>query len=192
MTPVYHIAILASGSGTNAEAIMSYFQQHPTIRVNLILTNKSDALVIARAKKFEIPVIIFSKAEFQNEYRFLKKLEDHRITHLVLAGFLWLIPPYLVKAFPNRIINIHPALLPKFGGKGMYGRKVHEAIKQANEEKTGITIHLVNEHYDEGTTVFQASCDVMPDDTVEDISRKVQQLEHQHYPIVIEGWIQKK
>lgn len=191
MSSVYHIAILASGSGTNAEAIMNHFQHHASIQVKLVLTNKPDALVIDRAKKFEIPAIVFSKDDFRNETWFLNKLEEQRITHLVLAGFLWLIPSYLVKAFPNRIINIHPALLPKFGGKGMYGLKVHEAVKRAKETETGITIHLVNEHYDEGAIVFQARCQVQPNDSVEDISRKVQQLEHQHYPMVIESWIQK-
>lgn len=188
----YAIAIFASGSGTNAEVIMRYFQHHPSVKVKLVLTNNENAKVLERAKQFDIPTIAFSREEYKNSDLILSWLQQHEITHVVLAGFLWLVPDYLVKAFSNRIVNIHPALLPKFGGKGMYGMRVHEAVKQANEASTGITIHLVNEHYDEGTILFQASCPVTLDDTPEHIAKKVQALEHQHYPAVIESWIQTK
>lgn len=186
------IAIFASGSGTNAEAIIRHFQHHPSIRVKLVLSNNENAKVVERAKQFDISTIAFSREEFKDANLVLNWLQQHEITHVVLAGFLWLIPAYLVKAFPNHIVNIHPALLPKFGGKGMYGMKVHEAVKQANETQTGITIHLVNERYDEGAILFQASCPVTPGDTAEQIAKKVQTLEHQHYPVVIENWIQSK
>lgn len=184
------IAIFASGSGTNAEVIMRYFQHHPSVRVKLVLSNNENAKVLERAKQFDIATIAFSMEEFKNANLVLSWLQQHEITHVVLAGFLWLVPDYLIKTFPNRIVNIHPALLPKFGGKGMYGMKVHEAVKQAYETRTGITIHLVNEHYDEGAIIFQTTCAVASSDTAEQIAKKVQTLEHQHYPVVIENWIQ--
>jgi phosphoribosylglycinamide formyltransferase-1 len=183
------IAILASGGGTNAEAIIKYFAGHKSIDVALVLTNNPMAHVTRRAETFNIPSVVFSRDEFKDPDKFLARLNDFEITHIVLAGFLWLIPDYLIKAYPDKIVNIHPALLPKYGGKGMYGIRVHEAVKAAAENETGITIHMVNEHYDEGKILFQASCPVETVHTATDIATCVHELEHKHYPAVIEQWI---
>jgi phosphoribosylglycinamide formyltransferase 1 len=185
------IAIFASGSGSNAEKIIKHFTDHPSIEVALVLTNNPKAYVIERAKSLDVRSVIFSRDQFKDA-SFLKVLSDYEITHIVLAGFLWLIPDYLIQNYPDRIINIHPALLPKYGGKGMYGAKVHEAVKAAAESETGITIHLVNEHYDEGRTLFQASCRITSDYSPEQIAECVHALEHQYYPQVIEDWISGK
>ena len=190
MKPPSRIAIFASGSGTNAEAIFTYFQNHPSIQVGLLLTNNPEAYALVRAKKFGISTMIFNKSQFRDNDEVINRLQQEMITHIVLAGFLWLVPQHLIKAFPNRIINIHPALLPKYGGKGMYGMNVHEAVKNSGEKETGITIHEVNEKYDEGKILFQATCDVLPSDSPQQIANKVHQLEHAHYPKVIEKWIE--
>jgi Folate-dependent phosphoribosylglycinamide formyltransferase PurN len=192
MTKPFHIALFASGNGTNARAILEYFHLHSEIEVSLVLSNNPQAYVLERAKNWNVETKVFDKVQFQDEALFMEWLKKNHITHIVLAGFLWLIPSYLIKHFPNCIINIHPALLPKFGGKGMFGRKVHEAVKLAAEKETGITIHLVNEKYDEGKVILQKSCGVMPSDSVDDIARKVHQLEHQYFPPAIESWILKK
>lgn len=183
------IAILASGSGSNAEEIIRHFQDHPSVTVSLILSNNPQAFVLERAKKFGIPSQIFNRQEFKEAPGILPVLSEKKITHVVLAGFLWLIPAYLIQAFPDKIINIHPALLPRYGGKGMYGSKVHEAVRAANELETGITIHLVNEHYDEGRILFQATCGIEKHHTPDDIAKCVHALEYKHYPQVIEKWI---
>jgi phosphoribosylglycinamide formyltransferase-1 len=184
----FRIAIFASGSGTNAEAIMQHFRQHPSIEVVLLLSNNAQAYALERAKKFQVITKQFNKEQFRGaDVR--HSLVEAEVTHIVLAGFLWLVPKELVEAFPNRIINIHPALLPNFGGKGMYGEKVHAAVKAAGETKTGITIHLVNDQFDEGKILFQATCDVGLDDTPDTIAEKVHRLEHEHFPTVIERWI---
>ncbi len=183
------LAIFLSGNGSNAEAIFQHFQNHPSIKVGMILSNNPDAFGLERAKKFAIPSKVFSRTQFRESEEVLQWLKEEGITHLVLAGFLWLVPLYLIRAFPHRIINIHPALLPKFGGKGMYGMKVHEAVKEAQDTQTGITIHEVDENYDEGRTLFQAVCDIDISDTPKEIAEKVQRLEHLHYPRVIEAWI---
>jgi phosphoribosylglycinamide formyltransferase 1 len=182
----HRIAIFASGSGSNAERIIEYFRSHPRIRVSLILTNNPKAGVLERASRLGVPAHVFNRNDFYQTDEVLQVLEVHRISFIVLAGFLWLMPLNLVQAFPNRIVNIHPALLPRYGGKGMYGMKVHEAIVQAGEKESGITIHYVNEHYDEGQIVFQATCALTPDDSPEDVAHKVQALEHQYFPTVIE------
>jgi len=184
------IAIFASAGGTNAEEIIKYFRGHPAIEVVLLLCNNPEAYVLVRAQKFGIPSKVFSRKEFKESEVVLDWLKEKQVTHLVLAGFLWLIPEYLIKAFPDRIVNIHPALLPRFGGKGMYGTKVHEAVRQSGEKVTGITIHLVNEKYDEGQVLFQARCNVSATDTADQIATKVHQLEHASYPKVIENWIE--
>lgn len=184
-----HIAILASGNGTNAEQIIRHFNGHPKIDVALVLSNNPQAGVLTRAKNHNIPSSVFSREEFKDPQVIVSLLKAHNVSYIVLAGFLWLIPDYLVKAFPNRIVNIHPALLPKHGGKGMYGIKVHEAVKAAADKETGITIHLVNEHYDEGKILFQASCAVDENHSPEEIASCVHQLEYEHYPKVIETWI---
>ena len=182
------LAVFISGSGSNAEEIFSYFQIHPSIKVALVLSNNPDAYGLERAKKFTIPSKVFSRNQFSESEEVLRWLIAAGVTHLVLAGFLWLVPDYLIRAFPHRIINIHPALLPKFGGKGMYGMKVHEAVKLSGEKQTGISIHEVNEIYDEGKILFQASCPVDFSDSPQQIAEKVLQLEHGFYPGVIEQW----
>ncbi len=183
------IAIFASGSGTNAEEIFKHFQHHPSIEVVLLLSNNPQAYALERAKKFDVEGCVFNRAQFRDTDEVLSWLQQKQVTHVVLAGFLWLIPAYLTKAYPNHIVNIHPALLPKFGGKGMYGAHVHEAVKAAGEKETGITIHLVNEHYDEGKILFQARCPIAENESPEQIAAHVHALEYAHYPRVIESWI---
>ena len=183
-----NLAILASGSGTNAEAIMKHFADHHTINVKLILTNKKDAGVIERAKRFNVPYEVFNKSQLESDW-LLETLAAHSIDFVVLAGFLLMIPPNLIMAYPNKICNIHPALLPKFGGKGMYGQHVHEAVIEAGEKESGITIHLVNEHYDEGRILFQATCPVLAGDTPDDVASRIHKLEHEHYPRVVEEFV---
>jgi phosphoribosylglycinamide formyltransferase-1 len=185
-----NLAIFSSGSGTNAEEIMKYFNEHPTVRVKMLLSNNPQAYALERAKKFNVPARVFSKEQFRETNEVVDWLHEAGITHVILAGFMWLIPSRLIKAFPNSMVNIHPALLPKYGGKGMYGMKVHEAIKAAGERETGISIHLVNDNYDEGEVLAQKKVDIAPTDTPEDIANKVHQLEYMHYPAVIEAWLQ--
>lgn len=181
-----HIAVFASGSGTNAQRITEYFAGHSSIKVALILTNNKQAYVIERAKKAEVPFEVFDRATLNEPALFMPLLKKYGINFIVLAGFLWKIPTYLVKAFDKRIINIHPALLPKYGGKGMYGNHVHKAVLANKEKESGITIHFVNEHYDEGAVVFQAKTPVAAGDTTETLAAKIHKLEHQYYPKVIE------
>ena len=188
----HRIAIFASGSGSNAEEIISYFQYHPAIEVKLLLSNNANAQALQRAEKFKIKAKTFNKTQFRESREVLHWLKEENITHVVLAGFMWLVPDYLTQHYSGKIVNIHPALLPKFGGKGMYGMFVHEAVKAAAESETGITIHEVNEHYDEGNVIFQATCGVDETDTPQNIALKVQKLEHLHYAKVIERWILKK
>jgi len=189
MSKKSRLAILASGSGSNAEAILNYFRDHSEIEVALLMSNNPQAYVLERARKFDIPSKVFSRAEFNQKEAMMKWLNEEKITHIVLAGFLWLVPDFLIHAYPHKIINIHPALLPKFGGKGMYGIKVHEAVKLAQEKETGITIHVVNEKYDDGEILFQGKCAVEESDSPTEIARKVVLLEHAAYPKVIEKWI---
>lgn len=185
---MYNIAILASGSGSNAENIIRYFEDHADIRVSLVLANKPDAYVLERATNLKVPVRVFNKEDFSSP-EFSERLKKEGITHVVLAGFLWLAPKHLIVAFPDRIVNIHPALLPKFGGKGMYGAKVHEAVVSSGEKETGITIHLVNEEYDKGLPLLQMSCAVTANDTAHTVAAKVHELEYKHFPQTIENWI---
>jgi phosphoribosylglycinamide formyltransferase-1 len=190
-TPTHRIAIFASGSGTNAEEIMKRFQHHASIEVSLLLSNNPQAFALERAKKFSVPTKVFNRSTFRESEDVLNWLKEKNVTHIVLAGFMWLVPDYLIKSFSGKIINIHPALLPKFGGKGMYGMHVHEAVKTASEKETGITIHEVNEHYDEGKVLFQSTCRVDETDTPDQIAQKVHALEYMYYPGVIEEWITK-
>jgi phosphoribosylglycinamide formyltransferase 1 len=180
------IAILASGSGSNAEKIMDYFQSSKKARVVLVASNKKDAFVLQRAEKNNVPTFIFSKAELESGW-VSGKLSAMNIDLIVLAGFLLKIPDNLINKFPNRIVNIHPALLPKYGGKGMYGAHVHQAVKDAGETETGITIHLVNDHYDEGKIIFQAAVPITPEESPLEIAAKVHELEHKYFPNVIES-----
>lgn len=179
------IAIFASGSGSNAEKIADYFAGSTDVSIDLIVSNNPKAGVIDRARRLHIPVLLFDRTTFYQTDRITQLLQQQGIDLIVLAGFMWLMPAGLVQAFPDRIVNIHPALLPKFGGKGMYGHFVHEAVVAAQETESGITIHFVNEHYDEGAPIFQAHCPVAPTDTPDDVARKVQALEHDHYPRVV-------
>jgi phosphoribosylglycinamide formyltransferase 1 len=185
----FKVAVFASGSGSNAEEIFKYFKKHPSVEVRLLLSNKQDAFALQRAHNHGIKAVAFNRAEFLDGAGIRKHLENEGITHLVLAGFLWLIPDYLLKLYPDRIVNIHPALLPKYGGKGMYGSKVHEAVKAARDVETGITIHLVNERYDEGKILFQGRCPITENHSPDEIAQCVHKLEHEHYPKVIEKWI---
>ena len=181
-----NIAILASGSGSNAEEIMKYFQDSKKGKVILIGSNKKEAYVLERAKKFDVPTFIFNKTQLE-EGMVTQILKDAKVDLVVLAGFLLKIPENLLEVYPNEIINIHPALLPKYGGKGMYGMKVHEAVKGARDTETGITIHLVNEQYDEGKIIFQAAVQLDPEDNPDTIAKKVHQLEYKYFPNVIES-----
>jgi len=182
---VKKIAIFASGSGTNAQNIAEYFKTSENIRVSLILSNKPDAYVLERAINLDIPFLVFTRKDFYESSYILEVLQDYQIDFIVLAGFLWFVPENILRAFPRKIINIHPALLPNHGGKGMYGDRVHQAVIRSGDKKTGITIHFVNDHYDEGEVIFQDSFDVLPDDTAESIARKVHTLEYKHFPRVI-------
>jgi len=180
------IVLFASGSGSNVENIVKYFAGHSDIEVSCVLTNKRDALVIDRCNRLGIPAFFFNKAGFSNSPLVLKLLKCIEPDLIVLAGFLLKIPPDLVQAFTGKIINIHPALLPKYGGKGMYGRHVHTAVKSQGESETGITIHYVNEHYDEGAIIRQFKVGIAKEDTIDQIMTKVQSLEHSYFPLVIE------
>ena len=186
MSKEFRLAILASGSGTNAEAIMKYFQNHPSISVALLLSNNPNAFALERARKFNVPTHVFDKQQFRESDEVLNWLKEFEITHIVLAGFLWLLPENLIQSFSDKIINIHPSLLPKFGGKGMYGMKVHEAVKEAAEKESGITIHLVNAQYDDGKILHQSSCIISSEDSPKEIAAKVYELEYANYPRIIE------
>ena len=183
---VKNIAILASGAGSNAQKILEYFSDRMDIAVRLIVSNKPEAGVLNIAKLASVDTLVVSRDSFYSSTDLLVELDKYNIDFIVLAGFLWLIPPYLIQHYPERIINIHPALLPKYGGKGLYGHFVHEAVHLAKDTHSGITIHYVNEKYDEGSIVFQERCEILPSDQPEDIAKKVQVLEHSYYPTVID------
>jgi phosphoribosylglycinamide formyltransferase-1 len=179
-----HLAIFASGKGTNAKKIISHFKNNAGAQVSLIVCNNPTAEIISIAAEKNIPVVLISKND--SAEKIISELKNHRIDFIVLAGYLWLIPAEVIKEFPNRIINIHPSLLPKYGGKGMYGMKVHEAVKASRENKTGITIHFVNEEFDSGEIIFQAEVMLNEFDSPQTIAQKVQQLEHEYFAREIE------
>ena len=183
------IAIFLSGSGSNARNICTYFQNHEKIEVALLLSNKENSGAKAIGEDFEIPYFIFTREQFYHTNEVISKLEQNKISTLVLAGFLWLIPENLLEKYPNQIINIHPALLPNYGGKGMHGMHVHEAVFTNKEKESGITIHLCNEKYDEGRILFQKSVAIDEHDTPETIQQKVLQLEHTYFPKAIEDFL---
>lgn len=185
------LALFASGSGSNVENIWKYFKNSNETEVTIVFCNNPNAFVIERCKKMGVPCEVFSRDSFYNSTHILEVLNGLNINLIVLAGFLWLIPEYLIKAFPGQIVNIHPALLPKYGGKGMYGDKVHKAVVENNEVETGITVHLVNEHFDEGEIVFQAKCKVDPDDSFSDVAEKVHRLEYAFFPKIIDNLLNK-
>lgn len=187
-----NIAVFASGSGTNAQAIADRFKNHTSMRIACILTNNADAFVLERAKLMKIPSLIFTREQFNTTDIILDFLSEHQINFIVLAGFLWLIPKNLINSFPKKIINIHPALLPKYGGKGMYGMRVHRTVLENKELESGITIHYVNEKYDEGNIICQVRCEVKPDDSPENLAERIHGLEHKHYPQVIEDLLMKE
>lgn len=180
------VAIFASGSGSNAENIANYFKGSDAIEISLILANNPEAYVLERAKKMGIESVVVTGKEFRAADKVLEILKERNIDFIVLAGFLLLVPAKLIEAYPGKIVNIHPALLPKHGGKGMYGDHVHEAVVAAGDTESGITIHLIDERYDCGTTFFQATCPVLPTDTPHDVAEKVHALEYEHFPRVIE------
>lgn len=184
-----NIAIFASGSGTNAENIITYFSTKNSAKVVLVLSNKRDAFVLERATRLNVPSYFFDRDEFYKTGSVLQKLISNKIDFIVLAGFLWLVPENILKQYNRRIVNIHPALLPRYGGMGMYGNNVHNTVISNGEKETGITIHFVNESYDEGDIIFQARCKVDPSDTADTLARKVHLLEYQHYPRIIEELI---
>ena len=183
------IAIFASGSGSNAENIIQYFAQKPQFCVKSVFCNVPDAYVLERAKKYRIPTFVFNREEFRNPDKVFRQLQEQEIDFIVLAGFLWLMPSFITAAWPNKIVNIHPALLPAYGGKGMYGHYVHEAVIAAGEKESGITIHYVNDHYDQGAIIFQAKCPVLPTDTPDDLAARIHELEYRYCPEIIEKTI---
>lgn len=189
--PVY-IALFASGAGSNARAIIDYFRKRPFVKVALIISNKPQAGVLDIATKENIPTITIAKERFFKGDSYIPDLKSGKIQWIILAGFLWKVPAALIEAFPGKIINIHPALLPNYGGKGMYGHFVHEAVIAAGEQKSGITIHYVDELFDHGAHIFQAYCDIEPGETPEMLAKKIQVLEHRHYPEVIERLIKNE
>lgn len=180
-----NIAIFASGDGSNAQRLIDHFKESKKARIAIIVSNNPSAYVLERAKKAGIPTLLINREVFAGG-EVTKKLQEMNIDLIVLAGFLWLLPHNLVHAFPGRIINIHPALLPAFGGKGMYGMNVHRAVREAGVKETGITIHYVNEHYDSGEIILQATCPVTESDTPESISAKVRELEHNCFSATVE------
>ena len=181
-----NLVIFASGSGSNAENIIRYFASKPDFCVKKIYCNVPGAYVLERARQLQVPACVFTREEFRNPDKLLRRLQDEDTDFIVLAGFLWLVPPCITAAYPNRIVNIHPALLPAYGGKGMYGHHVHEAVLAAGEQQSGITIHYVNDRYDSGDIIFQATCPVLPDDTPDTLAARVHELEYRHFPRVIE------
>ncbi|HEX3025173.1 MAG TPA: phosphoribosylglycinamide formyltransferase [Chitinophagaceae bacterium] len=182
----FNIAIFASGTGTNARKIIHHFTHNNSVKIALVVSNKADAGVLQIAKESGIPGLIIDKERFFRGDAYLNELYAAQINFIVLAGFLWKIPSALIAAYPNKIINIHPALLPKYGGKGMYGHFVHEAVINSKEKESGITIHYVDEKYDHGKTIFQITCPVLETDTPDTLAQRIHQLEHQYFPVIIE------
>jgi formyltetrahydrofolate-dependent phosphoribosylglycinamide formyltransferase len=183
------LAIFASGKGSNAEKIIQFLENHSNIHVSLIVSNKPTAGVLDIAGRFNIPTLLIDRKKFMETDEYVQLIKNQGITHIILAGFLLKVPDNLIQAYNNKIVNIHPALLPAYGGKGMYGEHVHQAVIQAGEKESGITIHLVDEEYDHGKTLFQAKVEVHPTDTPDSLAEKVHRLEHEHYPKVIEKWV---
>lgn len=186
------LALFASGSGSNVENFVNYFNDKKGTEISLVLCNNPNAFVIERCKRLNINCITFNRDAFYNSTKILEILNKHEINFIVLAGFLWLIPSYLISAYEKRMVNIHPALLPNYGGKGMYGDNVHKAVVANKERESGITIHYVNECFDEGEIIFQAKCLVHPEDTYKEVAEKVHKLEYRHFPEVVEDLLNAK
>ncbi len=189
---MHHIALFASGAGSNAQKIIEYFKGHNQIKVALVVCNKPGAGVISIAEQADIPVLLVEKEKFFRSNAYTDELKEQDIRFIVLAGFLWKIPDTLIKTFPGKIINIHPALLPNYGGKGMYGSRVHEAVIANKEKESGITIHYVDEQYDHGDIIFQARCTIEETDTPQSLAQKIHWLEHAYYPKIVEKTVLKK
>lgn len=185
------IAIFASGSGSNAENIIKFFKNDPQNSVIGVFCNKPDAFVLERARRLNIPAFVFNKEDFYRSDRILSQMSELGVDLIVLAGFLWKVPEPIIDAYDHRIINIHPALLPRYGGRGMYGMHVHEAVIAAGEKESGITIHYVNNHYDEGAAIFQARCEVTPEDTPDSLAAKIHDLEYEYFPKVVKQVLEK-
>ncbi len=185
MTECCNIAVFASGNGTNCENIIRYFADNDKVNVVLVLSNRQDAYALVRAERLGIPTTVVSKADFNDEGFMTTLMRRYGIDVIVLAGFLWMIPSFLIQSYPHRMLNIHPSLLPKYGGKGMYGHHIHEAVKANNDTETGITIHFVSDVCDGGEIIFQTSVSVAPEDTPDDIAEKIHGLEKIHYPAII-------
>jgi phosphoribosylglycinamide formyltransferase 1 len=183
---VKHLAIFASGTGSNAQKIIDHFRNSSFIKASLIVCNNPAAGVLKIAAKENLPSVLIEKEKFFRGNGYVDELQENKIDFIILAGFLWKLPLALINAYPNRIINIHPALLPKYGGKGMYGNNVHEAVIAAGEKESGITIHYVDEHYDNGDIILQVECPVLPEDTPHSLAERIHKLEHEHYPQAIE------
>lgn len=186
------IAIMASGNGTNAQNLIQYFKNHKSIHVVLVISNRSDAYVLQRAKGEQVPSMVIQKQDWQDKEKVLSIFKSRDIEFVVLAGYLLLLPSWLVKRYQGRIINIHPSLLPRYGGKGMYGDKIHKAVIEAGDKLSGITIHYVNEEYDKGDIIFQTECSVDPNDTPDTLAAKIHKLEYEHFPRVAEKIIREK
>lgn len=187
---VKKIAVFVSGSGTNAQKIIQYFSGNEQIKVDSLWSNKPDAYALVRGAALGVDTFVFTRKQFYETNEVVEKLKNRDVGLIVLAGFLWLVPDHLIDNF--QIINIHPALLPKYGGKGMYGMKVHQAVVDNRDTESGISIHFVNQKYDEGELIFQAKCPVLPSDSPEDVAKKVHELEYQYFPVVIEQLLQGK
>ena len=182
-----NLAIFASGSGSNAEAFFKYFRGNKNINICLLLSNNKKAFALQRADKFGVPTITFEREELYENESVIDTLKAYQIDFIILAGFMWKVPSNLIESYQGKIVNIHPALLPKYGGKGMYGMNVHKAVLEAGEKESGITIHHVTEDYDEGEIIFQCKCEVRPSDLPETLAERVQKLEHKFYPQIVEN-----
>ncbi|MBQ7222148.1 MAG: phosphoribosylglycinamide formyltransferase [Bacteroidales bacterium] len=186
--PIKNLAVFASGAGTNAENLIKYFSQSDTYRVTVVFCNRKDAYVLERAKKLDIPSIVFNREQL-TDGTVGNILKDHNIYAVILAGFLMMVPEYLIREYEGRIINIHPALLPAYGGKGMHGMHVHNAVVAAGERESGITVHIVDEQYDHGKTIFQARCKVEPTDSPDDVAAKIHLLEQAYFPQAVDNYL---
>jgi len=189
MDETVHVAIFASGGGSNAEAIVKYFANDTHINISLLISNNPNSGIFKLGIDYGIKTEVINRENFKNELYFVELLKINKIDYIILAGFLWLIPHFLIHEFPNRIINIHPSLLPKYGGKGMYGMHVHQSVFDHNEKESGMTIHLVNEQYDQGQILFQAECNIEEAINAREIAQRVLALEHEYYPLIIKNYI---
>lgn len=185
------LAIFLSGSGSNAENIIKHFATNDDVEVVLVLSDKTEAFGLQRARKHNIETLAFARQDFLKSDKVLNILQDHKIDFIVLAGFLCYVPQNIISNYAGRIVNIHPSLLPKYGGKGMYGSNVHKAVIASGDKESGITIHHINENFDDGEIIFQAKCEVLPSDSAEEVEKKVRALEIMHFPSVIEGELKK-